>query len=612
MTIFRLRPLLLALIALVGAAPAWATPAPTPPRLADLAAVPPALDCAALAGAATEAALGRAVGAGVTIASARAYPGAQPFCGVRGTIAPRIGFAVKLPTAGWTQRFLQLGCGGLCGVIAIRPDHDGGCAPVTAGRTVLASTDMGHGGGMGNDGSWGRDPRLRRDFAYRGVHLTALAAKALIGRFYGRAPRFSYFMGCSDGGREALMEAQRFPGDFDGIAAGAPAMNFLVQNTFFHAWQALTNTGPDGRHILLAAKLPALHRAALAACDAVDGLADGQITDPRVCRFDPAAAGCRPAQATGDDCLTPAEVAVARGFYDGPRDADGHRFTLGGPQVGSELAWAGVYVPATADGAILSTSASLAVIKYLAFPRNPPETTTLADFRFDRATFARLAALHPLYDSTDTDLAPFERHGGKLILYHGWSDPHISPINTIAYYEGVEQALGAPRTRAFTRLFLFPGMYHCGGGDGPAEFDILSPLMAWVEGGRAPDVILASRETSGERPMGTPPGSVRGGSGASMGPPAGTRLNGTLPGPPPGAMPVQDPFASELSSPSVGAPSGSVDRTRPVYAFPAVARYDAAGSVDKAASFRPARPLAPAGTPDWEGKKFIGPYAPIE
>jgi feruloyl esterase len=587
MNIHRLRSLLLALLACLSPTLLRAAPAGPVPRLADLAALRPAMECAALA----NADVGVAVGAKVTIASARLYPGAQPFCGVRGTIAPQIGFAVKLPTAGWTQRFLQLGCGGLCGMIAIRPEHYAGCAPVTAGQTVLASTDMGHGGGMGNDGSWGRDPQLRRDFAYRGVHLTALAAKALIKRFYGRDARYSYFMGCSDGGREALIEAQRFPADFNGIAAGAPAMNFLVQNTFFHAWQARSNTGPDGRHILLAAKLPALHRAALASCDAADGLADGQITDPRLCRFDPATAGCKPGQTADDSCLTPAEIAVARAFYEGPHDASGHRFTIGGPQVGSELSWTGVYVPDTADGRILSPGAALSVIKYLAFPKNPPETITLADFRFDQATFARLAALYPLYDSTNPDLAPFKAAGGKLILYHGWSDPHISPINTIAYFQGVQKQLGAAGAHDFSRLFLFPGMYHCGGGDGPAEFDILTPLMAWVEGGTAPDMILAGRRQAGEPMMGHP-GPRRG-------------------GPPPGMMGGGDPFGGQLGDRLPERPGpGATDRTRPVYAFPRVARYSGRGSPDDAVSFAAGPPLVPPGqTVAWQGDGFFAPYA---
>jgi feruloyl esterase len=558
------------LAGLVVLAPSLAAAAAPAAGLAALEPVKPAGPCEALA----QADLAAAVGAKVILTAQTVSVGPAPYCAVRGTIAPKIGFEVRLPTEGWTQRFVQLGCGGLCGTLAIRPEHDADCTPVTGGATVLASTDMGHaGGGMGN-GAFGKDPQLRADFAWRGVHLTALAAKALIARYYGRPARYAYFYGCSDGGREALMEAQRFPEDFDGIAAGAPAMNFQVQNTFYHAWQARSNLGPDGLAILTAAKLPALHRAAVAACDAADGLKDGQITDPRACRFDPAAAQCPPGQAPSDDCLTAAEVEVARKFYAGPRDAAGHRFTLGGPQVGSELAWRGVYVPDTPSGRMMSPDAALQVIKYLAFDPNPPETATLRDFRFDQATFDRLAALHPLYDSTDTDLGPFQRRGGKLLLWHGWSDPHISPINTIAYYDGVQAVLGEARTRAFARLFLFPGLYHCGGGDGPAEFDVLTPLMAWVESGQAPDRIVAGRA------VGAPP-----------------------PGPPPAG-------GAALADRPPPRPAGPVttDRTRPVFAYPLVARYSGQGSIDTADSFVAGQPLVQDPKAyAWAGSAFMSP-----
>ncbi len=569
------------------------------PGLADLASVRPVMDCAALAGVD----ISDAVGAKVTIQSAQLYAQSRPapYCGVRGTIAPKIGFEVRLPVNGWTQRYLQLGCGGLCGVVMVRPEHDSGCIPVTSGQTVLASTDMGHSGSMG-DGAWGNDPQARIDFAYRGVHLTALASKALIARFYGRPQRYAYFFGCSDGGREALMEAQRFPTDFNGITAGAAAMNFLVQNSFYHGWQARSNTGPDGRAILTTAKLPALHRAALEACDGVDGLKDGQITDPRACHFDPATAECRPGQTVSDDCLTAAEVAVARKFYEGPRDAAGHRFTIGGPQVGSELQWAGVYVPNAPDRDFMSRGAALATIKYLAFPQNPADSYTLEDFAFDQATFARLRALHPLYDATDTDLAPFEKSGGKLLMWHGWSDPHISPINSIAYYEGVEKLLGQQRTRAFARLFLFPGLGHCGGGDGPAEFDVLTPLMAWVESGAAPDVIVAGRPVGGNIMQGPPPGPPPGG---MQGPPPGAPMMG----PPPGANPSDRGLADR--PPPMDGPAMAplkMERTRPVFAYPMVARYSGKGSVDDAASFVAAPPIVTTpGHYDWEGADFIAP-----
>jgi feruloyl esterase len=418
------------------------------------------------------------------------------------------------------------------------------------------------------DGGFGNDPALRTDFAYRGVHLTALAVKALIKLYYGQPQRYAYFSGCSDGGREALMEAERFPDDFNGIAAGAPALNFQLQNTFYHAWMAVSNHRPDGSAILLAAKLPALHAAALAACDALDGLKDGEIDNPQACRFDPAAARCAPGQAPSDACLTPEEVAVARKFYQGPTDSSGRRFLAGGPQVGSELAWRGVYVPETPDGMVVSTDAALGTIKYLAFAQNPPASYTLKDFKFDQSTLDALKTEHPLYDAGDTDLSAFQANGGKLLMWHGWSDPHISPLNSIAFYTGVQAKLGADTTKAFARLFLFPGLYHCGGGDGLSEFDVLSPLMAWVESGAAPQQIIAGRAAM-QAPMGPPP------PGAMGPPPAGAGPIGPPPGPPPGDMRV--PSVSRpppCPAPACGWPKGSsapistaIDRLRQAQGF---------------------------------------------
>jgi Tannase and feruloyl esterase len=316
-------------IAFAGSAASQAAEAPK----TVLASVAPKAACATL----KNAPLSAKVGAAVRIRSAesKSIDGGQ-YCAVAGEIDRHIQFEVRLPTQGWSQRYVQLGCGGLCGVLNVHLEHAEDCRPANDHSLVLASTDMGHvSHGMG-DGSFGAEPDARIDFAYRGVHLTSVAAQALIEAYYGQKARYRYFSGCSDGGREALIEAQRFPEDFDGIAAGAPAMNFQVQNTFYHAWMYRSNHRPDGSAILTANKLPALHAAALASCDEADGLKDGLISDPRLCHFDPKDAQCRAGVAPTDACLTSEEVAVARKFYEGPRDTEGHRFTIGGPQVGSE------------------------------------------------------------------------------------------------------------------------------------------------------------------------------------------------------------------------------------------------------------------------------------
>lgn len=531
---------------------------------AALSSVKPVVSCESLA----QSNLDEAVGAKVTITSSveKREEGTE-YCGIQGSIASKIRFELRLPVSGWTQRYLQVGCGGLCGVLDIRVEHADECQPVQDHALALASTDMGHHASTMGDGSFGNDPQARIDFAYRGVHLTAVAAKALIRKYYGQSPKYSYFSGCSDGGREALMEAERFPADFDGISAGAPAMNFMVQNTFYHAWMVLANRRPDGSAILTAAKLPALHAAALASCDSLDGLKDGQITDPRACHFDPATAVCKMGKLVDAGCLTAEEAKVARKFYQGPRDPEGHRFTVGGPQVGSELAWRGVFVPEGSDAKVMSEGAALGALRYLAFEHNPGAGYSLKDFRFDQATFRRLETLHPLYDATDTDLSRFNAHDGKLILWHGWSDPHISPINTIAYYHAVRSLLGEAKADRSLRLFLFPGMYHCLGGDGTGSFDILSPLMSWVENGIAPDRIMAGHVDSPVQMA-----------------------------PPPGAKPPAN------------LPPARVTRIRPVFAYPTVAKYVGHGSVDDPLSFVASAALVQEPVAyDWEGTQFMTP-----
>ena len=554
---------------------------------AALAAISPVGDCAALGSADISSAVSAPVH--ITSAKSEAHGMPAPYCDVKGYVEPQIKFEVRLPLSTWTQRLVQTGCGGLCGNLNIRLGNDEGCLPATSGELALASTDMGHSGGM--DGEFGaKDYQLRIDFAYRGVHLTTLAAKALIARFYGQGPAYSYFAGCSDGGREALMEAERYPGDFNGITAGAPAMNFTTQNTFYHGWNARVNTGPDGKPILTADKLPILHEMALAACDAADGLKDGIISDPLACNFDPAVTQCKPGQ-DPTSCLTPAQVKVVRNLYAGAHASDGAKLVIGGPLPGSELAWAGVYVPQPGQDRVMSEMISTGTLKYLAYEVNPPESYTLADLKFDRASFAATTKLHALYDATDPDLSVFASAGGKLILWHGLADPHISPLNTIAYYTAMEKAMGKTAADKFVRLYLFPGGYHCGGGEGPFNVDLLSPIMAWVENGHAPFALIASHAprsdhegppSGGRPPMGPPPGM------AGDRPPVG-----------PGGLP---PGKSQASP-------AKPDRTRPVFPYPITAKYVGSGSIDDANNFVAGEPEAvPAAQLTWLGSSFYLPH----
>jgi Tannase and feruloyl esterase len=293
-------------------------------------AVMPVMNCAAVASldltGATDAPVtiqsATVVAAGAPTGAAGASTGSTgtlaPYCDVKGTIAPADMFELQLPTQGWTQRYLQTGCGGLCGQVAVNYTEAATCPPVANGTIASATTDMGHEGQ--NDGSWAaNNPQAQIDFAYRSMHTLAQTSKAIITKFYGQAPKYSYFDGCSDGGREALMEAQRYPDDIDGIAAGAPANDLVVQNTFHHGWNVLANLDANGNCILLANRLPLIHQAVLAACDGLDGVVDEVIDDPRRCQFDPDTLLC----VNGQDpttCLSEAEVAVVCRLHEGPTD----------------------------------------------------------------------------------------------------------------------------------------------------------------------------------------------------------------------------------------------------------------------------------------------------
>jgi Tannase and feruloyl esterase len=560
----------------------------------DLAVVAPVVDCATLASADISAAVGSPTH--ITSATPVSEGKPAPYCEVKGYVDPQVKFEVRLPLTTWTQRLVQTGCGGLCGMLSIHLGNDQGCLPAQNGELALTSTDMGHSGGM--DGKFGeKDYQLRIDFAYRGVHVTTLGAKALIEKYYGQKPKYSYFTGCSDGGREALMEAQRYPEDFNGITAGAPAMNFVTQNTFYHGWNARTNTGVDGQPILTADKLPILHHAVVAKCDAEDGLKDGLISNPIGCQFDPEVVACKPGQDTAS-CLTPAQVKVARDIYAGAHDSNGDKLVLSGPLPGSELAWAGVYIPAPGSDRTMSLMISTGTLKYLAYEKNPPADYSLADLKFNRSSFIETTKLHALYDSTDPDLSPFALAGGKLILWHGLADPHISPLNTIAYYTAVQQTMAEAAADKFLRLYLFPGGYHCAGGEGPFTVDLLSAIMAWVERGTAPNALLASHTPgNGAGPGGPPPG-------VPPGLPPGARPGMGLPPaePPPNMAPGPPP---DMERPE----TRTADRTRPVYPYPFTASYTGSGSSDDAKNFTEGKPEPiPATKLVWLGSSFYTPH----
>ena len=536
---------------------------------ADLPVVAPVMVCGELAGLDLTAIGG--AGSAVTAAEETTSDGIA-VCSVTGTLAPAVHFQVLLPMATWSQRYLQVGCGGLCGNIRLRSGASAGCQVLNDGGFVMAATDMGH-SGMGAD--WGLDDGLRADFAHRAQHVTALAAKALIAAFYGQAPAYSYFNGCSDGGREALMAALRYSDDFDGIIAGAPAMLFQVQNTLHHGWLARSNTGADGRAILLSAKLPALHAAVIAACDGQDGLEDGLISQPALCTFDPASIQCA-AGVEEATCLTEAEVAVVRAIHNGPRDPSGVALTPGQPLPGSELDWQGVFVADDAGRPPFSKIIAEPVLQNLAFEPPRPDMT-LADLEFTTATLDALRARHRQIDATSPDLAAFAASGGKLILWHGLADPHIAPASTLALHRAMIETMGAETVAGFNRLYLLPGVAHCGGGRGPSQLDLLTPMLAWVETGTAPEAILTA--TTAEASTFGQPDGVEGG--GPNGPPATNLGVAALP-----------------------------DMTRPVWPWPATAAFSGTGDPTDAAAWVRGPDAEIVALRDWAGEDFFAPYTP--
>jgi hypothetical protein len=415
----------------------------------------------------------------------KAASGMPEYCDVSGFVQPQIGFELRLPTHEWNGRYFQVGCGGLCGLINIQ-----NCGDVLARDFAVAADNMGHVSHFWKEPLWAEDPELRRDYGGRGTHVTAVAAKAIIARLYGRQPAVSYFRGCSTGGREALFEAQHYPADFDGIIAGDPAFAARLGpiNNNFNARYELHR---DGTPVFPPAKLQLLASAVMNTCDALDGLKDGIIDDPRACHFDIATLAC-PAGVERADCLNAEQVNSAKHIYDGVRNSKGVRLFPGGEMFGSELGWDGINQQDIAN----------AHLRYLGFAKNPSPTYTFRDFDFDR-DMPKLEATTAIYDPvapyTAPDLSKFHALGHKLIIYHGWADQGISPLFTLDYYAKIYgKADGIQKTRDWFRVFMVPGMHHCRGGDSPNTFDFMPSLVAWTEHGEAPAQVVATQAKDGK------------------------------------------------------------------------------------------------------------------
>lgn len=530
----------------------------------ELAAVKPALSCDELA----QVDVSDAVGAPTRIAAATLISDDKPapYCRANIVVDDYGKLEMHLPVAAWTQRLLFGG----------GPGAQAGGPSILGGFVTASWQDIGN---RGHEDVFATHYEYRVNFAYRIMHLQVLAAKALVAKFYNQAPRYSYYNACSEPGREGMMEVQRFPDDFDGVAAGCPPINDVINNGLYYAWNIVTNTGADGNPVITADKLPVLHQAVLDECDLADGLKDGIISDPFNCHPGLSAAECTPGR-DPSSCLTAEQIHTAREIYRGAHDAQGEKMEPIGALPGTELAWGGIMVPYSdsgirngntqaRDGTVLAVRSE--------FSEPPlPKTFTLADLKWDRGTFNALTKLHYLYDATDPDLTAFAKAGHKLILWQSLADVNVLPAHAVLYYTALQQQMGAKTVDRFARLYLLPGVFHCGGGDGPSVRDFLTPLIAWVEHGVAPGALQGAHTP---RPRdagagGTAPGGVG---------PGGLPREGTTPVAP--------------------------DLTRPIYPYPYTARYIGTGDIRDAANYvqGPAR-SAPAELFNWLGSGFYAPH----
>ncbi|MCZ6709627.1 MAG: tannase/feruloyl esterase family alpha/beta hydrolase [Gammaproteobacteria bacterium] len=413
------------------------------------------------------------------------------FCRFSATTAPAVQFEVWLPLEGWNGKYQGVGNGGMAGRIGYAS-----MAAALARGYATASTDTGHQAGpIPFDASWasGRAD-LIEDFGHRALHVTTVMAKRVVAAFYGRPPEYAYYVGCSKGGQQGLMEVQRYPKDFDGVVAGNPAHDWTRFYAGAHLWYSLaTLADPDS--YLGPEKLALLGGAVNAACDANDGIADGVLEDPRECAFDPATLQC---SRTGDDsCLTSKQVTAVTKIWSGVSNSNGE-VVFPGLVPGGEASPGGWARWVTGERPFTSLHWLGGEGFFRHFVFEDPDWD-FRGFDYDNDLAYALQKVGHAVDANDPDLRPFRDAGGKLIVYHGWSDPDISPLSAIEYFEDVVAETGGgddaalARTQDFFRLFMAPGMGHCRGGPGPDRFDALVALEQWVEDGVAPVRIVAAK-----------------------------------------------------------------------------------------------------------------------
>jgi len=461
------------------------------------------------------------------------------YCHVQGYVTPNVGFEMVLPASKWNGKFLQTGCGGFCG----SADIEYVCLKPLQKGYACVTEDMGH-KSTGTDAKWAyNNLQAKIDYGYRGDHVAALAGKAIAEHFYGKKPAKSYFMGCSSGGRQGMVLAQRFPWGFDGIVAGAPGLS--LSDIFLNMlWNVRASEDAAGNSTLSPDDARAIHSAAVAKCDIDDGVKDGIIGDPRSCKFDPASLICGKGNKTG--CLTKAQAAAVEKIYGGPVTSKGVPITHGGAMLGSEEEWITTHLHPPGRQSFTDRVAQ-DYFRYMGFWPNPGPRWPLSDFDFDR-DYKRLGMMESLTSASNPDLRKFKAAGGKLISYHGWGGFLISPKNTIDYYETAEKTLGGREvTQSFYRLFMVPGMLHCSAGEGAYAVDWLGALEAWVERGQSPDVLIGAHPKEG---------------------------------------PTAENWARWYKNLQFPMDPADVAFTRPLYPYPAQARYEGRGDSHDASTFK--------------------------
>jgi feruloyl esterase len=420
------------------------------------------------------------------------------FCRVLGQILPQVRFELSLP-AQWNGRLYMFGNGGYAGEALDAPARVGIRNAALQRGFAVVQTNTGHDASVEPLGTFAADSQKLLDYAYRAVHVTAITAKRIVAAYYDQQTRRSYFDGCSTGGRQGLMSAQRFPDDFDGILVGAPVLD-ITGTMVSYAWNQRVLAGNP----ITAEQLKIVADAVYGKCDMSDGVSDGVIDDPRSCGFRARTdlPLCSPG-AGGSTCLTSAQIDAVEAIYDGPKTggtAIGRAWPIGSEisapfATGPRSGWVPWFLAAQSNARSIQSLFGETFMQYMAFGK-PDPAYDWKSFDFDKDP-QRMEGIRAILDATNPDLTPFRSRGGKILMYFGWADPALNPLMGVQYYQQVNQRMGSSASDFF-RLYMVPGMFHCGGGVGTSVFDAFTPLVEWVEKATVPSAIGAERHVDGK------------------------------------------------------------------------------------------------------------------